>query len=78
MKRFAILATMLALTFAAWAETFTIYVSDQTGWSTFDLYAWGDSEAFGKWPGATDSEIDHRVYELYDLTPEEIRIVEQQ
>lgn len=55
MKRFAILATMLALTFAAWAETFTIYVSDQTGWSTFDLYAWGDSEAFGKWPGATDA-----------------------
>jgi hypothetical protein len=26
---------------------------------------------------ATDAEIDHLVYELYDLTPEEIAIVEE-
>jgi len=26
---------------------------------------------------ATDTEIDHLVYELYDLTPEEIAIVEE-
>lgn len=26
---------------------------------------------------ATDAQIDHLVYELYDLTPKEIAIVEQ-
>jgi hypothetical protein len=28
-----------------------IYVNDQTGWDALGLYAWGDSELFGAWPG---------------------------
>lgn len=28
-----------------------IYVNDQTGWDALALYAWGDAEAFGGWPG---------------------------
>ena len=28
-----------------------IYVDDQTGWDALGLYAWGDSELFGPWPG---------------------------
>jgi hypothetical protein len=28
-----------------------IYVDDQTGWDALGLYAWGDSELFGAWPG---------------------------
>ena len=28
-----------------------IYVDDQTGWDALGLYAWGDSELFGSWPG---------------------------
>lgn len=31
---------------------YRIYVDDQTGWSAIALYAWGDSELFGGWPGA--------------------------
>ena len=28
-----------------------IFVNDQTGWDALGLYAWGDSELFGAWPG---------------------------
>ena len=28
-----------------------IFVDDQTGWDALGLYAWGDSELFGSWPG---------------------------
>ena len=28
-----------------------IYVDDQTGWDALGLYAWGDGELFGAWPG---------------------------
>lgn len=30
-----------------------IYADDQTGWDALGLYAWGDSELFGTWPGET-------------------------
>ena len=30
----------------------TIYVADETGWDALALYAWGDKELFGGWPGA--------------------------
>ena len=29
-----------------------IYVDDKTGWDAIALYAWGDKEFFGGWPGA--------------------------
>lgn len=28
-----------------------LYVDNQTGWDALALYAWGDAEAFGVWPG---------------------------
>ncbi len=28
-----------------------VYVDDQTGWDALAMYAWGDAEAFGGWPG---------------------------
>lgn len=35
-----------------------IYVADNTGWENFNIYAWGEEEAFGGWPGkACDREI---------------------
>jgi hypothetical protein len=30
-----------------------IYIQNQTNWDAIALYAWGDAEAFGGWPGAT-------------------------
>ena len=30
-----------------------IFFEDKTGWATLRLYAWGDAEAFGGWPGAS-------------------------
>ena len=30
-----------------------ILVNDKTDWEAITLYAWGDAEAFGGWPGAT-------------------------
>lgn len=34
-------------------DGFCIYVDDQTGWDALALYAWGDAEIFGGWPGAS-------------------------
>lgn len=38
---------------ATLATTVRIYAEDNTGWSALYLYAWGDKEIFGAWPGAT-------------------------
>lgn len=57
MKRLAIIPVLLVIALTSLAETYSIYVSDQTGWSEFDLYAWGDSETFGPWPGATSASV---------------------
>ena len=35
---------------------YKIYISDQTGWDNFYVYAWGASEIFGAWPGASTTE----------------------
>ena len=35
--------------------TYTIYVDNQTGWDALTVYAWGDKEIFGGWPGAQPS-----------------------
>ena len=34
------------------ATGYAIYVEDNSGWDALALYAWGDSEIFGSWPGA--------------------------
>ncbi len=50
-----------------------IYVNDQTGWATLGLYAYGDSELYGGWPGAamigteTIDGVEYKVYP-YDVT----------
>lgn len=30
---------------------YKIYVQNNTGWQSFYIYAWGDTEVFGAWPG---------------------------
>lgn len=35
---------------------YKIYVQNLTGWSDFHIYAWGDKEIFGGWPGAVSTE----------------------
>lgn len=37
-------------------QDYKIYVQNLTGWSDFYVYAWGEKELFGGWPGATSSE----------------------
>lgn len=47
-----------------------IYVNDQTGWDALGLYAWGDSEAFGTWPGEAsvgDTDINGVNYKVFLL-----------
>lgn len=36
---------------------YTIFIDDQTGWDTTTLYAWGDVEMFGGWPGASAANV---------------------
>lgn len=38
-------------------EASTIYVVNKQGWETLNLYAWGDAEVFGGWPGAAGARI---------------------
>lgn len=35
--------------------SYNVYIQNNTGWSAFYVYAWGDKEAFGGWPGARAS-----------------------
>ena len=47
-----------------------IFVNDQTGWDALGLYAWGDSELFGAWPGEAsvgDSIANGKVYKVFLL-----------
>ncbi len=47
-----------------------IYVIDNTGWDTLGLYAWGDSELFGSWPGQNyidERDINGITYKVYAL-----------
>ena len=47
-----------------------IFVNDQTGWDALGLYAWGDSELFGAWPGEASvgdsivGGVDYKVFLL--------------
>lgn len=38
------------------AQEYKIYVQNLTGWNDFYIYAYGDKEIFGGWPGASSSE----------------------
>lgn len=46
---------------------YKIYIEDHTGWDAFYVYAWGDKEIFGGWPGvspeatATVDGVDYKV-----------------
>ncbi len=47
-----------------------IFVNDQTGWDALGLYAWGDSELFGAWPGEAsvgDSIVGGINYKVFLL-----------
>ena len=47
-----------------------IFVDDQTGWDALGLYAWGDSELFGAWPGEAsvgDSIVGGTNYKVFLL-----------
>ena len=53
--------------------THKLYVNNQTGWATFDIYAYGNLEAFGGWPGATTAptEVKNGVtYSVYEFQVE--------
>ena len=57
------------------ASNYYIYVDDQTGWDALGLYAWGDSELFGSWPGeASVGEVSiddsKTVYKVFLLNTE--------
>ena len=52
------------------AETNSVYVHNNMGWGETALYAWGDAEALGGWPGMrpTDRvEIDGINYDKFEL-----------
>lgn len=47
-----------------------IYVDNQTSWDAIGLYAWGDSELFGTWPGQApidEAEYDGVKYTIFGL-----------
>ncbi len=47
-----------------------IFVNDLTGWDALGLYAWGDSELFGAWPGEAsvgDSIVNGTNYKVFLL-----------
>lgn len=47
-----------------------IYVDNQTTWNALGLYAWGDSELFGAWPGQApidEADIDGIHFMIFGL-----------
>ena len=47
-----------------------VYVDNQTSWDALALYAWGDAEAFGGWPGMQPTGeivIDGTTWTYFDL-----------
>ena len=54
------------------APAVKIYVDDQTGWDLLQLYAWGDGETFGGWPGATPATetVDSKEYKVFTVAAE--------
>lgn len=75
--------TRTNLTVVRWAEYFNqptdpdeiehdgyvIYVIDNTGYDALAMYAWGDAEAFGGWPGIQVTgtvDVNGTVYKYFD------------
>ena len=54
------------------AEAYTIYVEALTGWSTINMYSWGEvNDIFGSWPGMAPTgttEIDGITYTYWEIT----------
>lgn len=51
-------------------QTYKLYIQDNTGWPAFYVYAWGDKEIFGKWPGVTSTAtetIDGITYKVFSV-----------
>lgn len=51
-------------------DGFVVYVDNQTGWDALTLYAWGDAEAFGGWPGMQPTgqwEKDGVLWTYFDM-----------
>lgn len=46
--------------------TYHVYVNNQTGWDNFYLYAWGDAEVFGNWPGTLSTAVSTVTIEQID------------
>lgn len=56
MKKFTTFFTVAAIVGASLsANAYNIYIDNQVGYAETALYAWGDAEAFGGWPGITPS-----------------------
>ena len=68
MKKSLLLSLALgAMGLVSKAATHNIYVANLTDWGTdVALYAWGDSEIFGGWPGATPSAQETIAGVTYD------------
>lgn len=50
-----------------------VYVIDETGWDALGLYAWGDSEFFGAWPGITwagETEVGGYIFKVFPFDTE--------
>ncbi|MCH5235113.1 MAG: starch-binding protein [Muribaculaceae bacterium] len=50
-------------------DGYAIYVINNTGWTDLALYAWGDAEAFGGWPGIGVTgkvELNGVTYQYFD------------
>lgn len=50
-------------------DGYAIFVVDQTGWDAITMYAWGDAEAFGGWPGIAPTgsvDIDGVTFKYFD------------
>ena len=53
------------------SETHYIFIEDKTGWDAITLYAWGDKEFFGGWPGVAPtgtSTVDGLTYTYWEFT----------
>ena len=51
---------------------YKLYVNNKSGWTPLYVYAWGDAELFGGWPGKQSegvTSIEGVSYETYTITP---------
>lgn len=67
MKKIFILLAGAFMLASMTASAANIYITNQGEFKDVALYAWGDAEAFGNWPGATASGTKTIGGETYDL-----------